>query len=300
MKELDNQVKTLVEQGLTDKQIAAELGLLRRRVSHIRKDILNLPPNNPDKVILDVVEIKELAKTLSFNKIGKIKGCSAGTINNFAKKHGIKYIFNNSEDPSKPHNEVPTKRQHEILVGCLLGDGCMQRRKKTPMFTCDHGEKQNNYCHWKYLELKSLRATYTEHTRKTPDPRNGKCYSGSTVSINANTNFHFYYDNLYLDGKRRCAEEMLKDYSALSMAVHFMDDGWCDGSSFVFGTMALPRESVEMIKSHFFKMWGIETTISAKNNIRIRTKSKELFKATVVPYMLDFLLYKLRVAIKLG
>ncbi len=49
-----------------------------------------------------------------------------------------------------------TKEEWDILVGSLLGDGCLRimGRSKVPAFSVSHGENQKAYVFWKYEKLK--------------------------------------------------------------------------------------------------------------------------------------------------
>lgn len=49
-----------------------------------------------------------------------------------------------------------TKRQKEILIGMLLGDGCLEKNGRNVRLRIDHGTKQKDYLDWKYEELQNL------------------------------------------------------------------------------------------------------------------------------------------------
>ena len=49
-----------------------------------------------------------------------------------------------------------TKEENDILIGSLLGDGCLRimGKCKHPAFSVSHGENQKNYLFWKFKKLK--------------------------------------------------------------------------------------------------------------------------------------------------
>jgi hypothetical protein len=50
-----------------------------------------------------------------------------------------------------------TKRQKEILIGTILGDGYLQKTgKRNARLKLEHSERQRDYLWWKYEELKNL------------------------------------------------------------------------------------------------------------------------------------------------
>ena len=49
-----------------------------------------------------------------------------------------------------------TDRQRSIILGSLLGDASLRKTNINPIFTCEHGIKQLEYCKWKAKELESL------------------------------------------------------------------------------------------------------------------------------------------------
>ena len=49
-----------------------------------------------------------------------------------------------------------TKRQYEIILGTIMGDGYIQMTgKKNARLRFEHSEKQKDYINWKWQELKN-------------------------------------------------------------------------------------------------------------------------------------------------
>jgi Ni,Fe-hydrogenase I cytochrome b subunit len=50
-----------------------------------------------------------------------------------------------------------TKRQKEILIGTILGDGYLQKTgKRNARLKLEHSERQRDYLWWKYEQLRNL------------------------------------------------------------------------------------------------------------------------------------------------
>lgn len=47
-------------------------------------------------------------------------------------------------------------RQQAIVIGTLLGDGCLERNGTHVRLKVDHGATQKEYVEWKFQELKSV------------------------------------------------------------------------------------------------------------------------------------------------
>lgn len=49
-----------------------------------------------------------------------------------------------------------TQRQDAIILGTLLGDGCLERNGTHARLRLEHGISQKSYLLWKYEELKDI------------------------------------------------------------------------------------------------------------------------------------------------
>ena len=287
----EKEVLELWKQGFTDKEISIKLNLLRRRVSKIRLD-LNLIPNNPNKVILDKSEIEELIKTKSASEIAKIKNYSRETICKFLRTHNLKYLYNNGKN-SKIIDDVNfTKEQMSIIIGCVLGDGWLSKMKNT-YFSCSHGPRQKDYCYWKYLYFKDMDAKFKYRIRNKPDPRNNKKYESYDLRTVCNKNYNILYDLFYINKKKIISSEILNLYDELSLAVHYMDDGFKSAGSYHLCTDSFTKEEVNLFRNFLLQKWNLETTRHTCNRVYIRRKSKEIFENLIKPYIHETMKYKL-------
>lgn len=119
-----------------------------------------------------------------------------------------------------------TKRQREIIVGTLLGDGHLETQNKgrTYRLKIEHTIKQREYVDWLCKELKSL-------VRTRPYAREGKSqfsteyikYGFVTYSLGS---LRFYGQQFYdASGKKTIPKLIHRLLSPLSIAIWYLDDG---------------------------------------------------------------------------
>lgn len=192
----------------------------------------------------------------------------------------------------------PSSEQQEVLFGCLLGDGYMRKSSydRGPYFSCAHSLKQSEYAIYKSTLLESLGSKTKINHRNIPNKKTGKFYSDITISIQVNAYLCWMYEAFYGKGKKRIPVELLdKFYTPLAMAIHFMDDGSkAKISGYSIATCGFERQELEMFSEFLFSKYGICNTVGKGNRIYIKSKSKELFKSIIEPYIEKSMLRKLQ------
>ncbi len=192
-----------------------------------------------------------------------------------------------------------TKRQKELIIGTLLGDGYLQSTgKRNARLKLEHSEKQKDYIFWKYEELKNLmqdkpkkierynplwKKTYTYY----------RCQSYSTPFLGKLK--RLFYDN---KGRKRVPEKigmLLK--APLSLAVWYMDDGHYypkDRVAYVY----LPKYSDEELKrltEALENNFGLKPKVIWKKGYPVlyfpREETEKLM-AIIKPWVPEFMKYK--------
>lgn len=283
--------KELYDKGLTDADIARHFNCCceSARITRLK---LKLPSNFSYKQFrkLDeekLVELVNLGK--KDNEIDIILNVKKGTTY-FARKR-----WNITRDSFSIAKSISfTNRQKEILIGCLLGDGSLHLGIGciNPSFSVEHGYKQQDYCFWKYNELKSLNVKFKEQIRKTPDKRNGILYHSFTVKSPANPEFLELYKLLY-NIQKNITIEYLSNYSALSLAVHFMDDGSKTTHSYCIATNSFSLNDLMILKQYFNTKFNLDFTIWKNHIIYIPKYYKSRFEELIKPYIINSMKYKL-------
>lgn len=189
-----------------------------------------------------------------------------------------------------------TVQQSAILVGKILGDGCLEKNGNHVRLRIEQSEKQKEYVEWLFKKLQFFvsKPPYSLlHTgfggKKT------RRWRFSTRSLEI---FDHYFDAFY--SKSKCIPENVEKYfvDPVMLAVWYMDDGYmrtdhsgaylCT-SSFTFGEHQLLRQAI-------WKVYCVETSVHfAGKYPRLHIPSKYLkqFMNIVEPNIIDCFRYKL-------
>lgn len=179
-----------------------------------------------------------------------------------------------------------TEEQKSILVGCLLGDGTM-RKKKNAYLEINHCFAQKELVDWLYEKFENFVLTKPKW-RKTNGSR--EAYRFSTRSLPV---FTEYYDLFFIDKKKVIPQNLKLD--CLSLAVWFMDDGSKNNSSVYLNTQQFSKQEQLRLIELLWKDFGIESTINKDKiylRIRIRTKSAKRFVQLIDKFVFPGFKYK--------
>ena len=112
------------------------------------------------------------------------------------------------------------------------------------------------------------------------------------MRLNANPAFNELFNNLYYPEKR-ITKEFLKNYSELSLAVHFMDDGCKLKSGYSIATNCFSNEDLKLFIDFLKSKFNLDCSLHKNNILYIGAKSKDNFTNLIKPYIIDSMLYKL-------
>ena len=118
-----------------------------------------------------------------------------------------------------------TKKQQSIILGTILGDGCLERNGKFVRLRLEHGINQEAYLFWKHRALKSIVGPVMKvHSYHKVNERFYDSYRTYTFSNQAFEK----YANMFYHNKKKIIPQNIIDLfkDPLSLAVWFMDDGY--------------------------------------------------------------------------
>lgn len=190
------------------------------------------------------------------------------------------------------------KIQRQIIVGTILGDGCLE-------FDGFHGtrlqikqaERYKEYVFWLYGKLKNL-------CNSEPKQRNDtKQWYFSTKHLTELTILHRCF---YPNGKKLVPKDISDILvSPLSLSVWYMDDGGLDYRpkdhyAFILNTDSFTLEGVNFLKELMDYRFGIASTIHNSlcrgkryPKLYIGKNGREEFLKKVKPYILNCFSHKL-------
>ena len=190
-----------------------------------------------------------------------------------------------------------TKKQKEILIGTMLGDGHLEKNGRGARLRVDHTLKQDDYVHWKYTEFKDF-ATAKPRVIRSFHKNSKKFYERSHFSTFTSDIFLKWQD-LFYENKRKIIPTNIQSLltSPLTLAVWYMDDGYkrndCNALRLNTDLFSLAEQHLlaQCLKENF----GIDSKVHKKGKsycLYVPQKSSEKFCQLVRPYMVGSLLYK--------
>jgi transposase len=289
--EIEMIVNDLYNQGKNDAEIARVIKMCTETVRGWR--LKNGYPKNfnySDRKKVLKTDIEPLVnKGLNDIEIAKILGVSTSTIYHWRKFEHIE-----RESFSEAKSSKLSQYQLEVMVGTLLGDSSLRKEFKNPKFSCEHGYAQKDYAFHKYEVFKSLGASYRESTRSTIDSRTGIYYKSAIVSCPANPEFLPLYNHLYKD-KKVITLEFLKNFTAVSLAYLFMDDGCKSNGTVAICTNCFTISELELFVNFLKTKFNLHFNIHKNNTIYLQTRDFKLFVSIVFPHLLESFYYKINI-----
>lgn len=191
-----------------------------------------------------------------------------------------------------------TQRQKDVLVGTLLGDGCLEVNGSNVRLKIDHNVNQKQLTEWIFNEFKEF-CLKKPYLLNRYDRRTKKFYKHYLFSTLSKPVFNNFYSAFYPKKKKIVPKNIKKLLSnPLSLAVWYMDDGFRrrDCNSLYLCTSAYTEEEhcllLEALKMNF----KIDAKIHfAADNARIYIPASfaKQFCDLVKDFVLKDLSYKL-------
>jgi len=192
-----------------------------------------------------------------------------------------------------------TKRQREVIVGTLLGDGHLewQQKGKVPRLLIEHSIKQKDFVDWKYKELKSLVRTPPKIKERAVNSKVYQKYWFRTLSLSS---FRFYHHQFYQENKKVVPKLVHKWLTPLALAIWFMDDGSIKSKyhkARIINTQRFKKSDVERLISVLSEKYGVSAKLRKQKEgyqIYLLSETINRFVEIVKPYIIPSMMYKLR------
>jgi recombination protein RecA len=198
----------------------------------------------------------------------------------------------NAEGSSRSALDL-SERQRAVLVGTLLGDGCLAQHGRH----CRLHVKQKQ-AHKALAELKyDAFREYISMRIHAFDQRlgNGR-YPCVQFATRTHPVFTKWYERFYRDGKKIVPNEIARHLSPLAVAVWFMDDGAADFAGATFQTHSFEESEVTILAEALEERFALAVSSRANKGRRIlyvRAADIPRLRALVGPHVLPELAYKL-------
>lgn len=289
-KEDIDKAMSLAQEGYMDTEIAELFGVTAGNIMFHRKNRGIESQFTYDKISkINNKKFEELFNQgLGDEEIGKALRMSSNGVYYHRMRHGY-FRRSFKENELNPL----TQDNLEIILGIMMGDGCMECRNKNARMSIAHGEKQKEYSYYIADKLSNLNP-HTYMSVSKLDERTGKKYTSYWVDLPANPAFNEICDHFYVNRIKRIPIELFDNFTWQSLAYMFMDDGsraHCGGQ---LATNCFTIEDLQKFQDFLFRKFNIETTICKRHTLYIKAKSFHHMKSHIEPYMCECTKYKIR------
>lgn len=279
----------LYDNGLNDEEIAKLVGVTNGAIQSFRKS-RGLNPNfsYEDFKTIDIDKVRELSdKGISDRKAAEMIGCSPDGIWAVRKREGIIRA-------NLAHNELIelSHYQKQVLIGTVLGDSSLKNNGTNSSLSCAHSLKQVDLC-IRLMEIFSDYGSTNRYFESFSEKRN-ITYYGNTFSTLSNPAFTYYRDLFYPNGKKIIPKEIYDDFTDVSLAWLFMDDGYKASRGHGIATNCFSLEDISILQNILLEKFELKTTVHNGNRLYISAKCNDKFMETVSPHILECTKYKLQ------
>jgi DNA-binding CsgD family transcriptional regulator len=184
-----------------------------------------------------------------------------------------------------------TDLQKQILIGTFLGDSTVP--KTAICITFQHSVKQREYVKHKLSYFNNIPTTFTDNKSNLNKQTN--VYYQTCSGTIKHPKSYFKWLRSFYNPTKEITQELLKDFTAASLAFMYMDDGNLKKShgAYTIASCAFSKQSLELFINHCKNKFDIEFRIHAKNILYLPVKYKEQFKQLILPYIPSTMMYKI-------
>jgi len=144
-----------------------------------------------------------------------------------------------------------TARQRSIIVGSILGDGCIRKDRhkisENAHLLCGQCARRKEYLEWKARELEPF-------SRPLHKDESWNTYGFRTVSYVA---FNEFYDLFWENGRKTVPENIAGYLDELALAVWYMDDGHKGPSSSSISVCSFTRSECEILVAALYEVFQL-------------------------------------------
>lgn len=296
---IEKNIISLYEAGLTIREIAERVNFSYEKVRKILKGKVKWKRNYVSDLTQDQIQaiLYKFDNNISIKEIAKWYELSPPAISRLLVANNRKPICNARKYDilrASPINSI----QKQILVGTLLGDGCLYKDSINGAYKLSFGhcEAQEQYFHWKIAMMDPFINTY----RKSVDKR-GNSIMLQTATI-CHQDFNMFADMFYYENRIKHVPDKLDIYlTPLALAVWIQDDGNLKSNvNMRIASMSFTKEDndklVCYLKSCFdlnAKVMGYKYKSKQYWQITLNKQNTQKLSDIVRPYIVDCMKYKI-------
>lgn len=280
--------------NLTIRQIAEQLEcgyetirkiLKKNDVPWKRKYACDFTPNQ----IQDI--ISQFQDGTTIKQIAPQYGISAPAISRLLKANGIQVISSLHKYDDLRLISI-TNIQKQIIVGSLLGDGCVYRdtERSNYKLSFGHCEAQKEYFDWKM----SLMQPFITHFSRSIDKRqNSIMWQTATIS---HPDINSFGDSFYDPNRVKIIPPDLDQYiTPLTLAIWIMDDGSLNSVNMRIATMSFTEQEHYILQDYMYRIFGLKSKVipfSEYFQLCLDKENTQKLSDIIRPYVVSCMQYK--------
>lgn len=296
----DKEIAQLYESGLNIRQIADKINSSYESVRKIlKKQKVKWRKNYVSDFTKDQIQniIKRYQNKESIKKIAAWYEISPPAIAKLLKANNIDVEYNGRKYDilrQTPINSI----QKQLIVGTLLGDGCLTKHSKNGNFclSISQCEKQAQFFHWKI----AMMDPFINGWYRSVDKRRNSVMLQTKTITHQDLNM---FGNMFYDHNRiKHVPDNLDIYlTPLALAIWIMDDGHLNaGVNMRICSLSFSKEENEKLQSYLKRCFDLNSKV-----MEVKKYSKSYYQLTlnkentqklsdiIRPHVVDCMKYKL-------
>lgn len=191
-----------------------------------------------------------------------------------------------------------TDEQKEILIGLMLGDGCLETQNKGRTFRLKIEQSLNHQAYVRHLYdlFEEWVLTPPQVKEKVSKGSQSQNLAFQTVGHEA---FRFFAHQFYKDGKKTVPKLIHRWLTPKAVAYWFMDDGSIkskESKAVIFNTHCFGSSEIELLIKVLHETYHLQAKLRKQKDgsqIYVSGTSYETFAELISPYLIEEMKYKL-------
>ena len=201
--------------------------------------------------------------------------------------------MDNAEGSSRSIVDLSAEQQ-DVLVGTLLGDGCLARHGRYHRLHVKHKAEHESLVRFKREVFRNFVSMDLHRFGERLGDQTYACVQFASRTSPAFSEWHAHF---YRDRRKIVPANIVELLSPETLAVWLMDDGAADYAGLTFQTHGFVVEEVELLAKAMRERYGL--AVNSRRNrqrwiIYVTARSMASLEALVMPYLLDEFRYKLQ------